>query len=170
MMVIKVLLYLFALGLIIFVIQNIYRHGKFKVEDALSALGIIVTIILALSIFPNGIMNTDDIAGAWTGTLNSKDGELSMQIDLFIQPGCSVGNVCGTYSVPQLPCSGHLLLNAINGDTYEFIEKFGSGADFCDSGGHEYIRLLPSGSLSWTYEGGSTSINQYVSSAVLNRK
>ena len=84
-------------------------------------------------------INTDSIAGNWAGTSNSENGDFSTQIDLSIQAGCTIGNVCGTYSAPQLPCSGSLFLTAIDGDTYEFVEHFSDGADLCDSGGHEYI-------------------------------
>lgn len=95
--------------------------------------------------------NTDPIAGKWAGTLTNSAGTFSTQIEIFIQQGCQTGRLCGTYSVPQLPCSGDLYLQTINDGTFVFIEQNAAGAPSCKSGGYEQLRLNSDGSLFYQY-------------------
>ena len=102
-------------------------------------------------ITPEVIGNTNEIAGTWSGIIASKDGTFSTRIELSIQPGCAIGNVCGTFSAPQLPCSGDLFLQEISGDTFIFVEENTAGATYCVPGGYEYLQPLPDGTLSYQY-------------------
>ena len=86
------------------------------------------------------------------GMIISDTGDFSTQILLSIQPGCSIGSICGTVSTPQLPCSGTLLLAAIHGDVFTFTEHDMTGAAFCVSGGQEFLQLQAGGNLSYRYE------------------
>ncbi len=132
-------------------------------------------VIQATAVSPSptvsqGPTNTDSIAGNWVGTIiGESDPSFSTPIDLFIQAGCTAGSVCGTVSVPQLPCSGNIALTAINGDTFVFIEQNMGGASFCGSGGFEYVRLRSDGNLSWSFRGISASGENIASNAVLRR-
>ena len=112
---------------------------------------------------------TDPIAGKWTGSIFGETSGFSALIDLSIQPGFKAGNVCGTVSVPQLPCSGSLALTEINGDTFVFIEQNMTGAAACASGGYEYLQLQENGTLSFKYTFTSSSGEKIGSSGVLKR-
>ena len=101
---------------------------------------------------PSAAGSTDAIAGDWMGMIISDTGDFSTQILLSIQPGCSIGSICGTISTPQLPCSGTLLLAAIHGDVFTFTEQDMTGAAFCVSGGQEFLQLQAGGNLSYRYE------------------
>ena len=107
-------------------------------------------------ITPEGVGNTNAIAGTWSGTISSNDGTFSTLVELTIQPDCEAGNICGTFSTPQLPCSGDLFLNEITAADFIFIEQNASGAAFCKSGGYETLRLLEDGTLSYMYSSQST--------------
>lgn len=110
------------------------------------------------------LTNADSIAGNWTGNLDNAP----VRIDLFIQTGCTVGNVCGTASAPL--CSVSIALVAINGDTFAFVEQLITGdPNFCPTGGYEYLRLRPDGSLSYTFRYTSPSGETMGSTATLRR-
>ncbi len=110
------------------------------------------------------LTNADSIAGNWTGTLDNT----SVRVDLFIQTGCTVGNVCGTASAPL--CSVSIALVAINGNTFAFVEQLTAGdPTFCVTGGYEYLRLRPDGSLSYTFRYTSPSGETTGSTANLRR-
>jgi hypothetical protein len=94
---------------------------------------------------------TDPIAGTWNGTISNLAGTFSTPVKLFIQAGCKPGQVCGTFSAPQLPCTGDLLLQTINGGTFLFQEQNLSGAASCLSGGFEQLQLMTDGTLSYEY-------------------
>lgn len=119
---------------------------------------------------PASLTNTDSIGGDWTGTIfGVTDSSFSTHLDLFIQKGCSVGNICGTYSTPQLSCSGSLLLEEINGNNFVFIEHNKEGANFCSPEGREYIRLLSNGTLYWRRQYYSNSGINFESKTILTR-
>ena len=96
---------------------------------------------------PAPAATTDSIAGKWTGTLANEAGTFSTHVDLSIQSGCQAGQVCGTVSAPQLPCSGNLFLQEITGETFLFVEQNMQGAAVCSSGGYEYVQLQADGTL-----------------------
>ena len=93
----------------------------------------------------------DPIAGQWNGSISNTAGTFSTALQLSIQSGCQPGNACGTYSAPQIPCSGQLVLQTVNGDTFLFQEQNASGASSCTSGGYELLQLLSNGTLSYEY-------------------
>jgi len=105
---------------------------------------------------PRVVANTNAIAGTWRGTISNNAGTFSTSIELSIQPDCEAGDICGTFSVPQLPCSGDLLLREITAADFIFIEQNISGASYCISGGYEYLQLLEDGTLSYMYSSQST--------------
>ncbi|CAG0935027.1 hypothetical protein TFLX_03851 [Thermoflexales bacterium] len=94
---------------------------------------------------------TDLIAGQWMGTITNEAGNFSTRIELSIQPSCQIGQVCGTVTAPQLPCSGKLVLQEITGDIFVFMEQGMQGATFCASGGYESLQLQADGTLSFRF-------------------
>lgn len=95
--------------------------------------------------------NADSIAGDWAGTIKGENDPFSTQVKLNIKAGCTISGVCGTVNAPQLACSGNIVLSEINAGTFTFIEQNMTGTGNCSSGGKEYLRLLPDGSLSWAF-------------------
>jgi len=94
---------------------------------------------------------TDSIAGAWNGSITNTAKTFSTTVKLSIQPGCTPGNICGTYSAPQISCSGELLLQAVSAQTYTFREQNATGSSACQAGGYEQLELLTDGTLSYAY-------------------
>jgi len=94
---------------------------------------------------------TDPIAGTWNGAISNLAGTFSTPVKLSIQAGSRPDQVCGTFSAPQLPCSGDLFLKTINGETFIFQEQNVSGAASCLSGGFEQLQLLANGTLLYGY-------------------
>jgi hypothetical protein len=118
-------------------------------------------------ITPEVVGNTNGIAGTWSGTITNDVGTFSTLLRLSIQPNCTAGNICGTFTVPQLPCSGKLFLQEIDGKTFIFIEQNVTGAETCTSGGYEYLQLLPDGTLDYRFA--MTSGSAFTSSGILNQ-
>jgi len=94
---------------------------------------------------------TDPIAGTWNGTISNLAGTFSTPVKLTIQAGCRAGQVCGTFSAPQIPCTGDLYLQAINEKTFLFQEQNVSGAAACLSGEFEQLQLMADGTISYGY-------------------
>lgn len=115
------------------------------------------TLIPTLPVTPTTIP-IDPIAGNWTGTFQGISDNFSADIDVFIDNNCEINKSCGTYSAPSLPCSGNLILTQINNATFVFVEQKIDGADWCGSGGFEYMELLPDNTLSWGYSDPGKSI------------
>lgn len=101
---------------------------------------------------PPALTNTSPIAGRWSGTVTGLFNGFSASTDLAIQPGCAPGSVCGTVSVPALPCSGNLFLKEIQADMFVFVEQDMKGATLCASGGHDFLLLQPDGTLSFRFQ------------------
>jgi hypothetical protein len=115
--------------------------------------------------------NTTTIAGDWSGTtVGIGDSSFSTQIDLSVQKNCSVGEKCGTVYAPQEDCSGDIVLESIIGNTFSFVEQNMTGSPSCVSGGREYIRLAPDGTLSWSFFYVDLSEGQAGASATLTKK
>ena len=165
-MLVRDFLYGISLLLIIYIIVSITSTGKVKLSDAIAALGLVVSIIFALFNPPsspketveNPIGDTTVIAGNWEGTIIGDTSDFSAELKISIKTGCSIGNICGTFSVPQTSCSGNLKLVEISYKTFYFLE------DSCEHGS-EQITLFSNGKLSWVYQDESSK-----SHATLSKK
>jgi len=125
------------------------------------------TRVETAAVTPEASANTNTIAGSWSGTITNQAGTFSTRLELSIQTACKAGSLCGTFNVPQLPCSGKLFLQEIDGKTYIFIEQNVTGAESCTSGGYEYLQLQPDGRLEYKFAVSSGSA--FTSSGLLNR-
>lgn len=103
-------------------------------------------------------VSTGALAGDWTGVFHGINDDFSAEIQVSIDEECETNKICGTYSVPSLPCSGELTLTRVDNLTYVFVEQQTGGADWCGSGGYEYMELLPGNTLSWAYSAPGESI------------
>jgi hypothetical protein len=116
---------------------------------------------------PESTTTTDTIAGKWSGTITNTSGTFSTPVNLEIQPGCSPGQVCGTFSAPHLSCSGALFLQEIAGESFVLIEQNVTGAASCASGGYEYLQSLADGTLAYKFS--FTPDSGYSSNGILYR-
>jgi hypothetical protein len=97
-------------------------------------------------------INSDAVAGKWSGTITNTSGTFSTLVNLDIQAGCMPGRVCGKFSAPKLLCSGDLFLKEIAGEQFVFIEQNVTGAASCALGGYEYLQPLADGTLSFSFK------------------
>jgi len=103
-------------------------------------------------------VSTAPIAGHWVGNFQGISDGFSAPIRVTLFEDCEMNAVCGTYSVPLLPCSGELILTEADTTTFTFTEQRTGGADWCGSGGLEHMELLPDQTLSWGYSDPGASI------------
>ena len=122
-------------------------------------IGIVFLGLMFLGVYEYRGEHPNPLAGSWVGTINSSSSEFTAEIRVSISDDCEVGNICGSYMVHELPCNGDLRLESIQDNTYVFIEEFTDGADFCDSGGTEYMNLLSNETISWTYNSRDRNIS-----------
>lgn len=94
------------------------------------------------------------LAGAWSGIISNPDGEFSAELTLFFRSTCNLNDVCGTYDVPSIHCSGNLILVDMNADSFIFLEQITSSD--CSGSGYQHIDKLAGDSISYGY---STSGN-----------
>jgi hypothetical protein len=113
---------------------------------------------------------TDPIAGKWAGTIVGKNNSFSTTVEISIEPGCEPGRVCGKITAPLLACSGEIVLQEVQGQTFVFIEQNMAGAAACESGTYEYIELESNGTLSLNTVYTSPSGTESESSGTLTRQ
>ncbi len=92
------------------------------------------------------VSDTSALAGTWQGTAHN--GDLAFQITITIQSGCAVGNVCASFTIPDLGCSGDYRLEETAGSRYRFNGENLSAA--CTPGSEDWLELLPDGTLLYT--------------------
>jgi hypothetical protein len=102
---------------------------------------------------PSG--TADAIAGVWSGTAFS--GATALEVCITIRQGCRVGDECGPFNIPSIPCSGTFTLLSIDGPTYAF-----QGGDYqgnCGQADADTLTLLEDGTLLYVSRGdyGETS-------------
>lgn len=107
------------------------------------------------------------LAGAWSGIISNPDGGFSAELTLFFRSTCNLNDVCGTYDVPSIHCSGNLILVDMNDDSFIFLEQITSSD--CAGSGYQHIDKLAGNSISYGY---STSGNpsDIVTRGILEKK
>jgi hypothetical protein len=105
---------------------------------------------------PTPTSPVDTIVGDWTGTMYLPDGGDTLgQLDISIQAGCAVDKICGSYSIPQIPCGGTFVYKGINGEAFRFEQQLTKGdVTICGTGSFNEITLLKDGTLSQTWTDG----------------
>jgi hypothetical protein len=109
----------------------------------------------------------ESIVGNWTGTMiNTATGERLTQLDISIQSGCTIGKICGSYSIPQAPCGGNFIYTGTNGQAFRYTQQLTIGdIKFCGTDSLNEITLLKDGTLSQTWTDGVNKTH-----AILTRK
>lgn len=88
------------------------------------------------------------VSGKWIG--NAKNGSFEMQVVITLEAVCEVGQVCGTFDLQNIPCSGTFTLLGREKDVYEF--RAGNKRGSCGVG-RDFLQLLPGGKLQYTSKG-----------------
>ncbi len=91
------------------------------------------------------------LAGTWSGSVNDAYSP-TMRMTVTIDTYCAVGQVCGTFDIPELPCKG----------TYTYVGRPSAGAPYefhvgdlegaCGEG-RDFLRLLPDGTVQYSAVG-----------------
>jgi hypothetical protein len=104
-----------------------------------------------------GADDLDALAGTWSGTAGSSDGEFD--ITFRLKEGCSLYMVCGTFNIPEWGCSGDISFVGVDGDKFEFraSTKIGCGDD--ESAYEEWLRPVGSSKLEY-YSRGDYGVSQ----------
>jgi len=63
-------------------------------------------------------MKTDSLLGLWAGTAQNSN-SWDMQITISITGPAEVGSILGTYTIPEIPCSGEFKILEIRANTLE---------------------------------------------------
>ncbi len=101
--IISYLFYVIALILFIHIIFKVRSEGL-KLNQAIEAFGIVVTILIALNI-PKPTQFRD-ISGAWSGTgkVETQGSVLDASMTLTITDNCEEGKICGQDFFPVVSC------------------------------------------------------------------
>jgi hypothetical protein len=105
--------------------------------------------------------NTNAIAGNWVGTVVDDGTNYRLQVKIFIEESCEVGEICGTTYLPDIPCTGNLELKEIENNVFVFIEKEVTGEQICVSGGQDTLELLLDGTISRRFVSSDKSVTSY---------
>jgi hypothetical protein len=91
------------------------------------------------------------LAGTWSGLANDRYSP-SMLVTVRIDTYCEVGQVCGTFDIPALPCKGSYTYvgQSSAGAPYEFRAGDLEGA--CGQG-RDFLKLLPDGTVQYSAVG-----------------
>ena len=108
-------------------------------------LFLIITSCTIISDLTEPVINTDMIAGNWSGKisgLHNSDHELNPRdIQMIIIAGCTIGNVCGKLSEDNY-CPGDIILLKVDGTRFEFLSETVSGVQhICGTGDLRKIEL-----------------------------
>jgi len=123
------------------------------------ALPITIALIVLLAIAayflffsPFGQGEAIAVAGRWIGEIHSTEGELfSATLELKIDKHCSIGDICGTYSIVDGPYRGDLELISIEGSEYKFREHEKGAGSFIHIG-YQILKLTGE-ALSYRFSG-----------------
>jgi len=105
--------------------------------------------------------NTNAIAGNWAGTVVDDGTNYRLQVKIFIEEACKVGEICGTTYLPDISCAGSLELKEIENNVFVFIEKEVTGEPTCVSGGQDTLELLSDGTISRRFVSSDKSVTSY---------
>lgn len=95
-------------------------------------------------------MKIDSLLGVWTGTAQNNNG-WDMKITISIPEPFEIGSTLGTYTIPEIPCSGILRIREIRGDTLELIAENKQGE--CGEADTDFLELLSDGTLLYVSKG-----------------
>lgn len=95
-------------------------------------------------------MKSDSLLGVWAGTAHNSN-DWDMEITLSITGPSQVGSALGTYTIPEIPCSGTFRVVAIRGETLELKAEDQQGE--CGEADSDILELLQDGTLLYVSKG-----------------
>ncbi|MEW5873150.1 MAG: VCBS repeat-containing protein [Chloroflexota bacterium] len=123
---------------------------------------------VATSTNPVADNETPDVFwGEWAGRITSLDGTFSIELEVSLHQGCTLGQVCGTYFLTEPSCKGELTLVKIEGDVFIFLEKLIEGG--CSESGYEHLSITEDGKLVFNYSPSMNSAD-IVTTGILDKK
>ncbi len=126
---------------------------------------IVILALTACTITPEStepVINTDTIAGYWSGKVAGKPGtgqELHQKdVGILIITGCTIGKVCGKFAEDD-QCPGDIILLKVEGNRYRFISDMESGTKHICA--KDVIRMIDlelrsDGTIYFVYHNGAT--------------
>jgi hypothetical protein len=95
-------------------------------------------------------MNPESLTGFWAGTAhNSNDWDMSITISIL--ETFQAGSTLGTYTIPEIPCSGTFRVMEIRGETIHLKAEDQQGD--CGEADSDTLELLPDGTLLYISKG-----------------
>ena len=96
-------------------------------------------------------MQTESIAGTWTGTAANDTG-FELEITVTLSGSLVVGETVGSFEIPTNPCSGTFRLLAVEGQTLNLRAENKQG-DCGDGEVADSLERLPDGALRYVARG-----------------
>lgn len=111
-------------------------------------------------------LTVDSLAGDWAGMMISENGEALTELNISVQEGCEVDKACGSYSIPEISCSGDLVYKGVDGEAFSFEQHLVDGdLNTCGTGSMNTMTLNEDDTISQTWTDGT-----YSTHAALTRK
>ena len=95
-------------------------------------------------------MKADSLLGVWTGMARNSNG-WDMQITISIRGPFEIGSILGTYTIPEIPCSGTFRVLEVRGETLELKAENKQGE--CGEADSDSLELLSDGTLLYLSKG-----------------
>ena len=95
-------------------------------------------------------MKPDSFLGVWTGKAHNNNG-WDMEITISILELFEVGSTLGTYTIPEIPCSGIFRILKIRGETLELKAENKQGP--CGEADSDSLELFSDGTLLYKSKG-----------------
>ena len=95
-------------------------------------------------------MKPDSFLSVWTGTAHNNN-DWDMQITISIPEPFEVGSTLGTYTIPEIPCSGTFRILEIRGETLELKAEDQQGN--CGEADSDSLESLSDGTLLYVSKG-----------------
>ena len=95
-------------------------------------------------------MRPDSFLGTWRGTAHNNN-DWDMEITISISEPLQVGSTLGTYTIPEIPCSGTFRILEVRGETLELKAENQQGE--CGEAVSDSLELLSDGTLLYVSKG-----------------
>ena len=95
-------------------------------------------------------MKPNSFLGVWAGKAHNNNG-WDMEITISISELSEVGSTLGTYTIPEIPCTGTFRVISTRGETLELKAENQQGD--CGEAGSDSLALLSNGTLLYVSKG-----------------